>query len=416
MALTINTNIVNDTDQYLLDAKNVKGGYITVVDIASRDALPKATIVKGSLCYVTGTDDTPVNEFYQYNGHAWELKVFGITTDATTETSGLMSAEDKKKLNEIAAKAEVNVQSDWSQTDDTADDYIKNKPLVPILNDQNLIPSEYLPSYVDDVIEVADHPSLPTNGESGKIYITLDDNKTYRWSGSTYAEISSSLALGEESSTAYAGNKGKQNASNIVILQSQMSTAQTDITNIKNGTEKVGKAGEAEKLSTNAGNATQPVYFANGVPVNTTYTLGASVPSDAKFTDTTYNEATTSAAGLMSAADKQKLQNLKEEAQKNVQSNWNETNPSSDAFIQDKPVIGALASKDTIDKTDLAKEVKDSLELADSALQSHQDISHLATKDELSTAVETLLDCLTWGDFSTLVGPGTDEERLEGDG
>lgn len=42
----------------------------------------------------------------------------------------------------------------------------------------------------------------------------------------------------------------------------------------------------ADKLTTNAGSTTQPVYFADGVPKATTYTLGKSVPSDAKFTDT----------------------------------------------------------------------------------------------------------------------------------
>ena len=47
-------------------------------------------------------------------------------------------------------------------------------------------------------------------------------------------------------------------------------------------------ATSAEKLTKNAGSTTQPIYFSNGVPVNTTYTLGASVPADAKFTDTTY--------------------------------------------------------------------------------------------------------------------------------
>ena len=49
-------------------------------------------------------------------------------SDATTSASGLMSATDKTKLNGIATGAEVNVQSDWSQTDNTADDYIKSKP------------------------------------------------------------------------------------------------------------------------------------------------------------------------------------------------------------------------------------------------------------------------------------------------
>ena len=68
-----------------------------------------------------------------------------------------------------------------------------------------------------------------------------------------------------------------------------------------------GAATSANKLNTDAGSATQPVYFANGIPVKTTYTLGKSVPSDAKFTDTTYSKATTTSNGLMSLEDKTKL-------------------------------------------------------------------------------------------------------------
>ena len=71
-----------------------------------------------------------------------------------------------------------------------------------------------------------------------------------------------------------------------------------------------GAATSANKLNTNAGSDTQPVYFANGIPVKTTYTLGASVPSGAKFTDTTYSAVTTSANGLMIASDKSKLDGM----------------------------------------------------------------------------------------------------------
>jgi hypothetical protein len=71
------------------------------------------------------------------------------------------------------------------------------------------VPSSQLPSYVDDVVEVANFASLPVTGESGKIYITLDNNLTFRWSGSAYVEISASLALGELSTTAYRGDRGK---------------------------------------------------------------------------------------------------------------------------------------------------------------------------------------------------------------
>lgn len=93
-----------------------------------------------------------------------------------------------------------------------------------------LIPSSYLPSYVDDVIEAANVASFPTTGESGKIYVALNTNLTYRWSGTTYVEISPSLALGETSTTAYAGDKGKANATAIAALKAITISAGTGLT------------------------------------------------------------------------------------------------------------------------------------------------------------------------------------------
>lgn len=77
------------------------------------------------------------------------------------------------------------------------------------LDANGLVPSSQLPSYVDDVLEYASVSAFPSTGETGKIYVALDTNKTYRWSGSEYVEISASLALGETSSTAYRGDRGK---------------------------------------------------------------------------------------------------------------------------------------------------------------------------------------------------------------
>lgn len=59
------------------------------------------------------------------------------------------------------------------------------------LDGSGLVPSTQLPSYVDDVLEYADLASLPVTGTTGKIYVTLDTNKIYRWSGSAYIEVSS---------------------------------------------------------------------------------------------------------------------------------------------------------------------------------------------------------------------------------
>lgn len=71
------------------------------------------------------------------------------------------------------------------------------------------VSASQLPSYVDDTLEVESLSSLPEVGESGKIYVTLDTNLTYRWTGTTYVEISKSLAIGETDNTAYRGDKGK---------------------------------------------------------------------------------------------------------------------------------------------------------------------------------------------------------------
>ena len=111
----------------------------------------------------------------------------------------------------------AHAQIDPSQVD--LHEYAKKTDLPTKLsqltNDDNyvqtvggFIPSNLLPSYVDDVIEKANYAALPRPGEAGKIYVTLDDNLTYRWSGSDYVEISKSLALGTTSSTAYRGDYG----------------------------------------------------------------------------------------------------------------------------------------------------------------------------------------------------------------
>ena len=88
------------------------------------------------------------------------------------------------------------------------------------LGSDGKIPSSQLPSYVDDVLTYETRSSFPATGEDSKIYIAKDTNKTYRWNGTGYTEISASLALGETSSTAYAGDKGKANAQAISALQS----------------------------------------------------------------------------------------------------------------------------------------------------------------------------------------------------
>lgn len=93
---------------------------------------------------------------------------------------------------------------------------------VALLNSDGKIPSSYLPSYVSDIITANSYSTLPTTGEEDKIYVTKDTNLTYRWSGTSYVEISPSIALGETSTTAYAGDKGKSLANSVIDLESRV--------------------------------------------------------------------------------------------------------------------------------------------------------------------------------------------------
>lgn len=97
---------------------------------------------------------------------------------------------------------------------------------VVITGTDGKIPSSKLPSYVDDIIEgyykdnkfyTSPGETTLISGETGKIYVDMYTNKTYRFASSQtgYVEISASLALGETSSTAYPGDKGAANAENI---------------------------------------------------------------------------------------------------------------------------------------------------------------------------------------------------------
>ena len=90
-----------------------------------------------------------------------------------------------------------------------------------------------------------------------------------------------------------------------------------------------GSANSAVKLDTaTAGSATKPVYISGGKPVACTHSLGKDVPANAVFTDHTYSAATQSEAGLMSAADKKRLDNLYP-----VGSIYQSTDPTSPAAL-----------------------------------------------------------------------------------
>lgn len=98
------------------------------------------------------------------------------------------------------------------------------------LDSTGKVPAAQLPSYVDDVLEFSTKDQFPQTGETGKIYVAKDTNLTYRWTGTQYLEISQSLALGETPSTAYPGDKGKANRDALNSMPTKLTSYLTPTT------------------------------------------------------------------------------------------------------------------------------------------------------------------------------------------
>lgn len=117
---------------------------------------------------------------YSKSGTTWTLRTYATQDWVNTQLATKQSTSEKGQPNGYAS-----------------------------LDSGGKVPTAQLPSYVDDVLEFANLASFPATGSASVIYVALDTNLTYRWSGSAYVEISPSLALGETAETAYRGDRGK---------------------------------------------------------------------------------------------------------------------------------------------------------------------------------------------------------------
>ena len=208
---------------------------------------------------------------------------------------------------------------------------------VATLDSSGKIVTSQLPSFVDDVLEFESKTAFPATGESGKIYVSLDTNLTYRWGGTEYVEISKSLALGETSSTAYAGDKGKDTTDKLnTHLENynnphQVTKAQIGLGNVDNTSDLEKPISNAvqtaldEKLSElYLGYRYYPINNSNNVINFRLDYLTLShfiIIQDPNYEDIASCElpvATVNVDGLFSKTDKSKLDNIESGAQVNT--------------------------------------------------------------------------------------------------
>lgn len=159
----------------------------------------------------TGTNPTGSKSIQEVVGEINTTLAGKANTSHTHSKSQITDFPSSMPASDVYAWAKASTKPSYTagEVGAVASSLVGAKNGVASLDANGKVPTSQLPSYVDDVLEYSSKSGFPTTGETGKIYVATDTNLTYRWSGSAYVEISPSLALGETSSTAYAGDKGK---------------------------------------------------------------------------------------------------------------------------------------------------------------------------------------------------------------
>lgn len=264
-----------------------------------------------------------------------EIKIYGTLVNATTDpkiakASQIFDEELNKYQSEINTQLGISDDSLHKELTNFKNTKGKANGLAS-LDDSGKVPSTQLPSYVDDVLEFTQLDQLPNPGESGKIYVVTSTNLQYRWSGSDYVEISKSLALGETSSTAYPGDKGKATTD---VVNSLSDNLVNDV--LVSQSDKNSVSLTIKSITKNPVKKNKELLLVDGEPIlltdNTSILLADNVndglydQADDKLI--TINQASSFTAGVMSASDKTKLDGLKAQAEidtsiSNVQNNLN---------------------------------------------------------------------------------------------
>ena len=264
-----------------------------------------------------------------------EIKIYGTLVNATTDPK---IAKASQIFDEELNKYQSEINTQLGTSDDSLHKELTNFKNtkgkangLASLDDSGKVPSTQLPSYVDDVLEFTQLDQLPNLGESGKIYVVTSTNLQYRWSGNDYVEISKSLALGETSSTAYPGDKGKATTdvvnslsdnlvNDVLVSQSDKNSVSLTIKSITKNPVKKNK----ELLLVDG----EPILLTDNTPILLADNVNDGLYDQADDKLITINQASSFTAGVMSASDKTKLDGLKAQAEidtsiSNVQNNLN---------------------------------------------------------------------------------------------
>lgn len=184
---------------------------MTIELALSNDYIITATLKDGNNTTLsTATIDLPSeNSLVSLDYDNTTNEIIGIYRDDTVAVPHRIRVELDNLQEKLTAGQNISIINNTVSLLGIGEASTETVTGIATLDSYGKVPSSQLPSYVDDVLEYSTLQDFPVTGEAGKIYVTLDTNKTYRWTGSVYVEISKGVVLGETEYTAYRGDRGK---------------------------------------------------------------------------------------------------------------------------------------------------------------------------------------------------------------
>ena len=201
---------------------------ITSGKVPTSTNLPNGSIAVGT---ITADGKNEKSIYANINGSISDL-LSQVKTDIVSVQSKATANESEITKLKTTVNGHSNTLDGVISDLQTLQEMLGDDSRFATLGSDGKVPASQLPSYVDDVVEYSAKANFPATGETGKIYVDLSTNKTYRWGGSAYVEISASLAIGRTAGTAFDGAAGKAVEDAVKTLQNANKSNLVELTSV----------------------------------------------------------------------------------------------------------------------------------------------------------------------------------------
>jgi hypothetical protein len=190
----IEDNVQDQIDGKVSKSGDTMTGSLKIEDQGNSEFIQVSNAAEDHGIYLTknqvgGWDDNLEIAFNLRNNGTFQMGDYNGDTTVEIKSNG---TDAYISLRDGSNNAILPTQPHHIMVKKYLDDQLGVADGIATLDSNGKVPSSQLPSYVDDVLEFANLAAFPAEGETGKIYVALDTEKIYRWSGTLYIEISPS--------------------------------------------------------------------------------------------------------------------------------------------------------------------------------------------------------------------------------